>query len=51
MALAMGVATLFSCSDDDKSAAATGVQVTSAESTIYLRLSPSKAIIRCLFQS
>lgn len=34
MALAMGVATLFSCSDDDKSAAATGVQVTSAESTI-----------------
>lgn len=30
----MGVATLFSCSDDDKSAAATGVQVTSAESTI-----------------
>lgn len=33
-ALAMGVATLFSCSDDDKSAAATGVQVTSAESTI-----------------
>lgn len=33
MALAMGVATLFSCSDD-KSAAATGVQVTSAESTI-----------------
>ena len=34
MALAMGVATLFSCSDDDKSTAATGVQVTSAESTI-----------------
>lgn len=34
MALAMGVATLFSCSDDDKSAAAAGVQVTSAESTI-----------------
>lgn len=34
MALAMGVATLFSCNDDDKSAAATGVQVTSAESTI-----------------
>lgn len=34
MALAMGVATLFSCSDDDKSDAATGVQVTSAESTI-----------------
>lgn len=34
MALAMGVATLFSCSDNDKSAAATGVQVTSAESTI-----------------
>lgn len=34
MALAIGVATLFSCSDDDKSAAATGVQVTSAESTI-----------------
>ena len=34
MALAMGAATLFSCSDDDKSAAATGVQVTSAESTI-----------------
>lgn len=34
MALAMGVASLFSCSDDDKSAAATGVQVTSAESTI-----------------
>lgn len=34
IALAMGVATLFSCSDDDKSAAATGVQVTSAESTI-----------------
>lgn len=34
MALVMGVATLFSCSDDDKSAAATGVQVTSAESTI-----------------
>lgn len=34
MALAMGVATLFSCSDDDKSAAATGVKVTSAESTI-----------------
>ena len=34
MALAMGVATLFSCSDDDKSAAATGGQVTSAESTI-----------------
>ncbi len=34
MALAMGVATLFSCSDDDKSAAATGVQVTFAESTI-----------------
>lgn len=34
MALAMGVATLFSCRDDDKSAAATGVQVTSAESTI-----------------
>ena len=34
MSLAMGVATLFSCSDDDKSAAATGVQVTSAESTI-----------------
>lgn len=34
MALALGVATLFSCSDDDKSAAATGVQVTSAESTI-----------------
>ena len=34
MALGMGVATLFSCSDDDKSAAATGVQVTSAESTI-----------------
>lgn len=34
MALAMGVATPFSCSDDDKSAAATGVQVTSAESTI-----------------
>lgn len=34
MALAMGVATLCSCSDDDKSAAATGVQVTSAESTI-----------------
>lgn len=34
MALAMGVATLLSCSDDDKSAAATGVQVTSAESTI-----------------
>ena len=34
MALAMGVATLFSCSDDDKSAAVTGVQVTSAESTI-----------------
>lgn len=34
MALAMGVATLFSCSNDDKSAAATGVQVTSAESTI-----------------
>lgn len=34
MALAMGVATLFSCSGDDKSAAATGVQVTSAESTI-----------------
>lgn len=34
MALAMGVATLFSCSDDVKSAAATGVQVTSAESTI-----------------
>lgn len=34
MALAMGVSTLFSCSDDDKSAAATGVQVTSAESTI-----------------
>lgn len=30
----MGVATLFSCSDDDKSAAAAGVQVTSAESTI-----------------
>lgn len=30
----MGVATLFSCSDDDKSAAATGVQVTFAESTI-----------------
>ena len=30
----MGVATLFSCSDDDKSAAATGVQVTSAETTI-----------------
>ena len=30
----MGVATLFSCSDDDKSTAATGVQVTSAESTI-----------------
>lgn len=30
----MGVASLFSCSDDDKSAAATGVQVTSAESTI-----------------
>lgn len=30
----MGVATLFSCRDDDKSAAATGVQVTSAESTI-----------------
>lgn len=30
----MGVATLFSCSDDDKSDAATGVQVTSAESTI-----------------
>lgn len=30
----MGVATLFSCSNDDKSAAATGVQVTSAESTI-----------------
>lgn len=30
----MGVATLFSCSDDDKSAATTGVQVTSAESTI-----------------
>lgn len=30
----MGVATLFSCSDDDKSAAATGVKVTSAESTI-----------------
>lgn len=30
----MGVATLFSCNDDDKSAAATGVQVTSAESTI-----------------
>lgn len=30
----MGAATLFSCSDDDKSAAATGVQVTSAESTI-----------------
>ena len=25
MALAMGVATLFSCSDDDKSTAATGV--------------------------
>lgn len=34
MALAMGVATLFSCRDDDKSTAATGVQVTSAESTI-----------------
>lgn len=34
MALAMGVATLFSCRDDDKSAAAAGVQVTSAESTI-----------------
>lgn len=34
MALAMGVATLFSCNDDDKSTAATGVQVTSAESTI-----------------
>ena len=34
MALAMGIATLFSCSDDDKSAAAAGVQVTSAESTI-----------------
>lgn len=34
MALAMGVATLFSCSDDDKSTSATGVQVTSAESTI-----------------
>lgn len=34
MALAMGVATLFSCGDDDKSTAATGVQVTSAESTI-----------------
>ena len=34
MALAMGVATLFSCSDDDKSAAAARVQVTSAESTI-----------------
>lgn len=34
MALAMGVATLLSCSDDDKSAAAAGVQVTSAESTI-----------------
>lgn len=34
MALAMGVATLFSCSDDDKSTTATGVQVTSAESTI-----------------
>lgn len=34
MALAMGVASLFSCSNDDKSAAATGVQVTSAESTI-----------------
>lgn len=34
MALAMGVATLFSCSDDDKSAAVTCVQVTSAESTI-----------------
>ena len=35
MALAMGVATLFSCSDDDnKSTVATGVQVTSAESTI-----------------
>lgn len=34
MALAMGVATLFSCSDDNKSAAAAGVQVTSAESTI-----------------
>lgn len=30
----MGVATLFSCGDDDKSTAATGVQVTSAESTI-----------------
>lgn len=30
----MGVATLFSCSDDNKSAAAAGVQVTSAESTI-----------------
>ena len=34
MALAMGVATLFSCSDDDKSTAAAGVQVTSAVSTI-----------------
>lgn len=34
IAFAMGVATLFSCSDDDKSAAAAGVQVTSAESTI-----------------
>lgn len=34
MALAMGVATLFSCRDDDKSTTATGVQVTSAESTI-----------------
>lgn len=34
MALAMCVATLFSCNDDDKSTAATGVQVTSAESTI-----------------
>lgn len=34
LVLCLGVATLFSCSDDDKSAAATGVQVTSAESTI-----------------
>ena len=34
MALAMGVATLFSCGDDDKSTVATGVQVINAESTI-----------------
>ena len=35
LVLCLGVATLFSCSDDDnKSTVATGVQVTSAESTI-----------------